>query len=258
MRGKVREPEMLHLKDSESCCRKTRQPEAKKCSHGNCDNGKRSKGMWCRLSWCQLSPARPIIKLWWTHHMTTVSSAYIINKCKPTLNGETQQWSNRQMQGIYDLIGLEIDSTHTDGGLSVVLVPVPPEHPGQVSLGKPHGDGAHEHPENGQLIQHLTKEAEGGVKIRWTNTWEKREKERFILQAPRGGREMRRSKVSCPKAGKVSNFVERHYKHFREVSLDGAAASVRVLLLSQPNKSSIVCLICWENRCSERYEHCRN
>lgn len=52
-----------------------------------------------------------------------------------------------------------------DGGLSVVLVPVPPEHPGQVSLGKPHGNGTHEHPENGQLIQHLTKEAEGGVKI---------------------------------------------------------------------------------------------
>lgn len=59
--------------------------------------------------------------------------------------------------------------------------------------------------------------------------------------------EMRRSKVSCPKANKVSNFVqsdEGFSKHFREVSLDGAAGSVRVLLLSQPNKSSIVCLIC--------------
>lgn len=45
-------------------------------------------------------------------------------------------------------------------------IPVPPEHPGQVPLGKPHGDGTHEHPQDGQLIQHLAQEAEGGMKIR--------------------------------------------------------------------------------------------
>lgn len=44
-------------------------------------------------------------------------------------------------------------------------VPVPPEHPGKVSLGKPHGDGAHEHPQDGQFIQHLPEKAEGGVEI---------------------------------------------------------------------------------------------
>lgn len=47
----------------------------------------------------------------------------------------------------------------------MVAIPVPPENPGQVPLGKPHGDGTHEHPQDGQLIQHLTKEAEGGMKI---------------------------------------------------------------------------------------------
>lgn len=51
------------------------------------------------------------------------------------------------------------------GGAGWVTVPVPPEHPGQVPLGKPHSDGTHENPQDGQLIQHLTEEAEGGVEI---------------------------------------------------------------------------------------------
>lgn len=59
-----------------------------------------------------------------------------------------------------------IHSAYVNGGLGVATVPVPPEHPGQVPLGKPHGDGTHEHPQDGQLIQHLTKEAEGGMKVR--------------------------------------------------------------------------------------------
>lgn len=52
----------------------------------------------------------------------------------------------------------------------LINLPISPEHLWQVSLGKPHGDGTHEHPKNGQLIQHLAKEAESGVKICWSNT----------------------------------------------------------------------------------------
>lgn len=43
--------------------------------------------------------------------------------------------------------------------------PVLPKGPGQVSLRKPHGDGTHEHPQDGQLVQHLAKEAERGMEI---------------------------------------------------------------------------------------------
>lgn len=55
--------------------------------------------------------------------------------------------------------------------------PVLPEGPGQVSLRKPHGDGTHEHPQDGQLVQHLAKEAESGVEIRGSNAWETGTKE---------------------------------------------------------------------------------
>lgn len=61
--------------------------------------------MWQRLYWCQLCPLQPIIKPWWKHHMTAISSAYSINKCELSLNSERQRWSIRQMQRICTLIG---------------------------------------------------------------------------------------------------------------------------------------------------------
>lgn len=57
---------------------------------------------------------------------------------------------------------------YTAGVLSTPL-PVSPEDLGQVSLGEPHANGAHQDPQNGQLVQHLAQEAEGGMEVRGAN-----------------------------------------------------------------------------------------
>lgn len=48
--------------------------------------------------------------------------------------------------------------------------PVSAEYLGQISLGKPHADGTHEHPQYGQLIQHLPQKAQRRVEVSGADT----------------------------------------------------------------------------------------